>query len=172
MALYAIVNSGIVADLVSTPDGVNINSLNFLTPTQIANAVLVPSNVTPYVNWTYSNGTFSPPAASAPTLVQQAQAALAAGLQITSSGTPSLNATYANDVVKIMAIATYIIHNNSFPASLSTLPWPDINGIVHIFPSTSEFMAFATAIANYVILLDIIINTNSGSLPSNTATIS
>lgn len=84
---------------------------------------------------------------------QQAQATLAAGLQITSTSTPALNGTYAATPAaqgNINAVVTYIQIHQSFPPSGgSTMVWYDQGGTPHTFPSTAEFLAFATAEADF-----------------------
>lgn len=124
----------------------------------------------PAPGWSYSGGTFTAPAASpAPTLVQQAQAALFAGVAITSTGTPALNGTYAVDSItqhKIAAVSVYILVNSKFPGGASSYAWPDVSGALHNFPSTAEWQSFATAVADYVAELDLIIVTGTGSLPA------
>lgn len=100
-------------------------------------------------------------AASTPTPAQQAAAQgaadlaakLAAGLAITSTGTPALDGTYGIEPTtqsQVQAVALYCNTNSRFPASLSALPWQDLSGAQHDFPSCSEFIAFATAEADYV----------------------
>jgi hypothetical protein len=103
-----------------------------------------------------------------PPLPQTAAAKIAAGAAIISSGTPSLNATYAIDPAsqaQIGAIATYINTNGKFPSGLASLPWPDQSGTVHAFINTAQFMAFASAVADIVTLIIL------GQSPPQTATI-
>jgi hypothetical protein len=109
-----------------------------------------------------------------PTPAQQAAAALAAGITITSTGTPALNGTYTCDATaqaRITSVQAYIQANGKFPGSTSTMVWVLMNGSVVTFPTTAEFTAFATAVANYVWDLDEIILTNAGTLPAAQATI-
>lgn len=85
-------------------------------------------------------------------------AKLAAGLMITSTAYPALNGTYsisATTQSDVQAVAIYIEANSKFPAGLSALPWADLSGTQHDFPTTAEFMAFATAEANYVTMLNL-----------------
>ncbi|OYV64911.1 MAG: hypothetical protein B7X09_05185, partial [Acidiphilium sp. 21-66-27] len=75
--------------------------------------VAIPSGTNVAVGWTYASGTFTaPPAPPAPTLAQQAAAALGAGLTITSTGTMTLAATaFPTDPTstgKITAVVTAI----------------------------------------------------------------
>ena len=57
--------------------------------------------------------------------------------------------------MKIQAVSLYIAANGTFPAGLTAMPWPDSSGTLHYFPTTAEFMAFSTAIANYVTMIDL-----------------
>lgn len=85
-----------------------------------------------------------------------AAAAVAAGIKITSAATPALDGTYAIDPgsqQRVASVALYIAVNGKFPAGQTALPWPDINGVPHSFPSTAEFQAFATALGDYVTAL-------------------
>ena len=78
--------------------------------------------------------------------------AIAAGVNITSTGTPSLNGTYALDLntrSNVTAEQVYIATNSTFTNGGTTRAWPDAVGAFHTFPSTTEFTAFATAVAKY-----------------------
>lgn len=124
-------------------------------------------------------GTFGPIAAyTAPTynVQQQVRNAIGAGISLTSTGTPALNGTYAIDPASqanINAIITYVLLNSTFPGGGTTLPWYDISGDAHLFPSIEAFQAFATAAANFIAMLSIYANSNGkvGSIPSNAITI-
>jgi hypothetical protein len=78
---------------------------------------------------------------------------MAAGLAIVSTGTPALNATYAIDDamrVSINANVSYIQTYSAFPAGVATKDWPDIDGTIHTFPTTGDYLNFARAVADYV----------------------
>ena len=122
---------------------------------------LTPGNA-PYV---------APPA---PTLAQQAAALIAGGLTVTSTGTAALDGVYACDAAaqsNLQAVQTYILTNGKFPGSSGTYPWLDVTGTAHIFPSTTEFEAFASRVADFVADCTLIMLTNSGTLPPASATI-
>lgn len=107
---------------------------------------------------------------------KNAAAALAAGIVLTSTGTPALNGTYATNAkaqADLNAIITYILLNNAFPAGVPQMPWPDSSGTMHLFPSTASFQAFATILANFVATVTIYGNSGGaiGSIPSNQLTI-
>jgi len=91
-----------------------------------------------------------------PTLAQLAQtaynAAVVAGVIIVSTGTPALNGTYPLDQTSIGRITSeqvYITTAGKFTNGQSTRNWLDITGTPHLFPSTTEFTAFAEAVALY-----------------------
>lgn len=128
------------------------------------------------IGWTYANGTFSPPTPPTPTPAQQAVSALSSGLTVTSTSTPALNGAYGLDQTNqnnVSATVTYILLNGTFPGGVSTMPWVDQNGGAHVWPSVTEFKAFATAYANYVSAIALYAASNgaSGSIPSNQVTI-
>lgn len=116
-------------------------------------------------------GTIAPPA---PTLAQQAEALIAGGITITSTGTPALNGVYscnAQAQANLQAVQIYIQANGKFPGSAGTYPWLDMAGTPHIYPSITEFTALASRIADFVADCTLIILTGEGTLPPNTATI-
>jgi hypothetical protein len=79
--------------------------------------------------------------------------ALNAGIAITSSGTPALNATYAIDPVTMQMLydlSIYISVNGVYPGGAATLNWPDASGAVHVFGLITTFKAFAKALQDYV----------------------
>jgi hypothetical protein len=126
--------------------------------------------------WAVSNGAlvaYMPPVPE-PTPAQQAQDALSADLTITSAGMPSLNGIYsinATALQNIIGTQLYIVANGKFPGSGETMSWAQSNGSIVSFPSTTEFQAFASAVASYVADLQEIILTNAGILPAPTAEI-
>jgi hypothetical protein len=122
-------------------------------------------------------GSITPYVAPIMTPRQQAAAAIAAGIVVTSNATPDLDGTYPVDPatqVKLNSAITYLMMNNAFPpASATTLPWYDSAGNLHTFTSLATFKAFATALADFVAHIDIYTSSNgaSGSIPSNAITI-
>ena len=133
--------------------------------------------------WAVQSGalvTYTPPAPVVPVVVptaaQLAQTAIAAGVQITSTSTPALNGTYAcDDAAQARINRVYALIQRGggavFPAGLTSLPWPDESGALHTFTGVAEFLAFETAVGNYVLALDMIQAANSGTLPSSTVNI-
>lgn len=125
--------------------------------------------------WPEVTGSWPPPA-PAPTLAQQAQTALGAGLTVTSTATPAISGTYACDAAtqsKLASLYNLIQRAGgaAFPAGMTALPWPDMRGAVHSFTAVSDFLNLETAIGNYVLALDLIVTTNSGTLPAASVTI-
>ena len=83
---------------------------------------------------------------------QWGPAVLAAGVQVTSTATPSLNGTYALDQVsqnQITAIAAGIAAGKGLPGGGTTFNWPDVTGAQHAFSSTN-FTNLASAMESYV----------------------
>jgi hypothetical protein len=82
---------------------------------------------------------------------------LAMGCAVVSTATPALNATYAIDTVsqgQITSESLYIQVTSGqgaakFTNGQITKPWPDVAGAPHTF-STTQFIAFAEAVAQYV----------------------
>lgn len=101
---------------------------------------------------------------------------LAAGLTITSTGTPVLNGTYsvgANEQGNITAIASGL-NAGKVPGGGSTFEYLDATGTAHSFTSAA-FIDFAAAVMNYVYAVDMTAATlaagQSASWPAATATI-
>ena len=112
------------------------------------------------------------------TLAQTYTQKIAAGIQVTSTGTPGLNGTYGiapSDVSNIQAVSIYIQVNGRFPAGQTAFPWKDQNGLIHSFATTASFMSFATVAADYVAALALTLHAyeagGSPPWPSNSATI-
>ena len=126
--------------------------------------------------WAVAGGAlvaYEPPV-TPPSLAQQAQMALAAGLTIASAGTPAIDGAYAVDPAtqaKIAAVEVYIIKNGTFPGGAASYAWPTLAGGFATFPSVAVYQTWATAIADYVSALDIIAAVDSGALPAASVTI-
>jgi len=110
----------------------------------------------PALGWTatQTNGAwaFTAPVPPTPTAAQIAQAAFAAGVQITSTGTPGLNGTYSlsdSSLSWITSEQVYIATTGKFTNGQTTRSWLDASGTPHTFPTTAEFTAFAEAVAQY-----------------------
>lgn len=169
MALYArVVTGGLVVETFEPPGSLSITDC--FHPDVAAQFVPVPDGVPVVEGWTYDGaGIFSPPVVPPLTVQEQAQMALAAGCQIVSSATPAVSGTYPLDPatnIRTNSIATYILLNNTFPGGATTYSRADINGTPHAFPSVSVYQEWASAIADYVSALDIIILTGEGTLPA------
>jgi hypothetical protein len=128
---------------------------------------------------TWSGSAVTVPAARSLTaqqlLAQQAQALIAGGLTVTSTGSPeTLNGTYATNAqaqANMLGLVTYINANGKFPGSTGSLTWFDVNGQPHVFLSTAEFMALYTAGLDFVMDCQLVADSGTGSLPTPTATI-
>jgi hypothetical protein len=84
---------------------------------------------------------------------QSYAAALAAGCQIVSTSTPTLNGTYALDPQTLSNVTSeqvYIATAGKFTNGQTTRAWADATGAFHVFPSPTSFTTFAEAIAQYV----------------------
>jgi len=100
---------------------------------------------------------------------QAAHAAPVNFVQVNSTSTPALNSTYLYDTAHIqdmMATSLYIQVNGKFPAGQAAFPWYDSNGAVRMFTSPAQFQTFASAMADYVAMLNI------GQTPTEPITIS
>jgi len=134
------------------------------------------SNATSWYLCTVRGQTITQALPPAPTLAQQALAALTAGFTVHSTSTPSINGLYACDptsTAEITSLVMYIGTHSAFPGSLSALPFALMSGSFVTFPTTALFVAFATAVADYVTVLNLITKGASGytALPASTITI-
>lgn len=140
--MYALLDSGNttsgkVKDLVSIPSGGTLADAKGITVAQQALCIAIPSGVPVGIGWSYSDDTFAPPAptnTTPPTIPQQAQAALAAGLPCSSSTDTALNATYPlTDAMQsnLIALDHYYGKFNSFPNKATTVQLQDITGAAH-----------------------------------------
>ncbi len=119
--------------------------------------------------WTFA----APAAPPAPTLAQQAQAMLAAGMQLISTGTPALNGTYACDAAtyqRVGGIIAAIGAGLGLPGGGAAFNWLDVSGNPHSF-SAANFSALAKAMMDFEYTLNAIIGANSGTLPTQPVTI-
>ena len=126
-----------------------------------------------YLAWVAAGNTPTPYTPPAPTPASLAAAALAAGLTITSTSTPALNGTYACDTQTTLEIAQvdlYVLQNGTFPGGMTSYPWTDATGGVHVFPNITLYKEWAVAIANFVAACKLA-GVGAGALPSNSAVI-
>ncbi|OYV98639.1 MAG: hypothetical protein B7Z68_00410 [Acidobacteria bacterium 21-70-11] len=120
------------------------------------------------------NGAAALPPAPTFTLAQQATAALSAGLAITSTGTPALDATYpcdANTQAQLSAEVISLMLNSTFADGTTSIDWVDVNRTGHTM-TAAQFKTVATAIGAYVSALTKCINGQSTTLPASSVTIS
>jgi hypothetical protein len=117
--------------------------------------------------------TAAPAAAQAQALIQAAQSMLSEGIAVVSTGTPTLNATYACDQlsqVDIIAVETSINAGKGFPGGAATFSYPDATGVMHSF-SEPDFTEFAAAVRDYVYALKSVIAGASTTLPGPSTSI-
>lgn len=109
-----------------------------------------------------------------PTPQQNYAAALASGIQITSTSTPALNGIYSVDAGSqnfVSGIASSIGAGSGLPGGGATFQYLDMTGVPHTFTS-SQFLLLAVAVRNYVYLCVIAQATGIGGVwPSNAITI-
>lgn len=176
---YAVATAGTITNIIlwdsttpalTLPTGEGLTTaLDALTPMpQIGWAATEAAGV-----WTFTAPAVTPPVLSP---IQAAQAALSAGIQIVSTGTPALSATYdigAASQLNINSTWNYVMKFGTFFGGAATYAWADAAGTPRIFPSVVEFEAFAAAVGTYVAaLMQIIAGTsNAPGLPSPVVTI-
>lgn len=132
----------------------------------------------PGIGWTATQSggvwSFAAPAAPSLTLAQQAQALLAGGLALTSTGTPALNGTYGADAATIAYVnseMTSLLKNGVFADGSTSVYWPDAGGALHVF-NVAQFEGFAAALAAFVAgARKCIIGVSGAALPAASATI-
>ena len=111
---------------------------------------------TPYfIGGTILGGVYTAPQAPA---LPPSTPALPTSVQVNSTSTPALSGVYAFDAEtqsKILAVSLYIQVNAKFPAGHTSFPWPDVTGTMHVFTSTAQFQALASALADYATALDL-----------------
>jgi hypothetical protein len=94
---------------------------------------------------------YAPPA-PAITPAQRAAATIAAGVQITSTGTPALSGTYPADPAttsEIQAEMISLLVNGVFADGATTVQWIDTSGTPHTF-TAPQWKSLATAIGQFV----------------------
>lgn len=172
MKTYARIEGNLVAELFSTDGDISTMFHSGLIWVDVTATLPRPEQ-----NWiateTGVQWTFAAPSVPAPTPAQLASEALMAGLTITSTGTPSLNGTYACDALSqsdIIAIETSLNAGKGFPGASTTFNYPDASGVMHSFTATS-FTDFAAAVRDFVYGCKSVISGASTALPASTATI-
>jgi hypothetical protein len=100
----------------------------------------------------------------------------ALSIDLTSTGTPSLNGLYSvskQSQLNVTETVGYIELNGNFPGGGSTMLWLGSDGTPHTFPNVATFKNFATAFADFVASVVEYIDGNgaAGSVPSTAITI-
>ncbi len=170
MSVYLRVSGGIVAETGFVPPaGFTIGECWPASMTWVDYSSVSPA---PAVGWTATQTggvwTFTAPAAPAQTLAQQAQQAMAAGLEISLSGSMTLTATvFPTDPVtqtKLDGVMTTVNATGAFAEGATTFPMRDSAGVWHLF-TVAQYKFVALAIDDFATALDLIIDGN----PSATA---
>jgi hypothetical protein len=110
-------------------------------------------------------------AVAPPTLSDQANAMLEAGIQVVSAGTPDLSGTYACDPVTLSRagnLLAAIAAGLTIPGGV--IPWADINGAPHSF-TPDQFKSFSGALLAFEMQLAPLSAGAPGSLPTLPVTI-
>lgn len=105
-----------------------------------------------------------------PTLAQQAAAALASGITITSTSTPSLNGTYPTDDATAQNVMGVLAAMGAGIPLPPEMPWPAKSGPA-VLMNTAQFKALAGAVLAFRMALAPLIAGEPGTLPAATATI-
>ncbi len=93
----------------------------------------------------------------APTPAQRYDLAIAAGIVVTSSGTPTLNGTYSVAPTaqrNFASIAAGIGSGQGLPHGVTTISWLDVQGAPHVF-TAAQILDLAGAVRDYVYDLQI-----------------
>jgi hypothetical protein len=111
---------------------------------------------------------------AAPTLIQQAEAALATGVfSIASASTPALNGSYfctAASRSNVLAEVVSILNGGVFTDGTTTRLWQDASGAAHSF-SVAAFKSFSVAMGFWIDALENIVDTGTGAIPSQPSSI-
>ncbi len=154
MSIFALVGGGRICELAAAEFPVN-SSFTWVDVTTVSPA--------PEVGWSYAGGTFTaPPAPPAPTLAQQAAAAVSAGLTLTLSGTLTLPATlFPTDATTQGKLAdmSAMAARGVLPLGATAYPMKDSAGLWHQF-NAAQYQAVAGAIAAYAAALILIADGN------------
>lgn len=173
--VYARVHDGAVVELIEERKDIDAEwSASFLASCVEVTGV----EPRPQVRWIQdTGGKFSPPPPFVPTLAQQAQAALHAGLSVTLSGATTLAATlFPTDPTaqqKLSAVASTIAVTGGFPGGVATMPLRDMAGVWHTL-NLPQWKAVAGAIAAYAAELQLIVDGNpldATALPAASVTL-
>jgi len=136
----------------------------------------VPCDGTVQQGWTYVAGVFAAPVVAAPVLTpaQQAQAALAAGLTISSPTIPLAGVAFPTDLgaqAKYNSVQTNINTHATFPGGAVSGPIKDSTGAWHTV-TTAQYTAIVTAISAFVSACDLVVDGYPGAtVPASSVTI-
>lgn len=100
---------------------------------------------------------------------QQANPSAPATVTVVSSGFPKLSGAYGIDsaaIVNITATVAGIAAGQGFPGGATAMTWIDSSGNARTFETTAEFIAFGTAIRNYVYALQMAAHGQAVTIPA------
>lgn len=168
MSVCALIRDGAVAELF-TPPGSTTLAECFAAGVAAQFVDVTTLSPSPEPGWSATEmagvWTFTAPAAApAPTLAQQAAAAMV-GIAVASAGTPAVSRTYAMDPASRATLAEVVAGINAgdgFPGGGSTFTLIDPLGTV-VFPSTAVFLAVAKALRDTFYALSLIANSAAGA---------
>lgn len=148
-SLFARLMNDVVQEIISVADGMHLAQL--YTPALVA--TMVPADDTAKEGYIYDPEakTFTAPAVPSPTPTDILNTKISAGIQIVSTGTPSLNGTYPlgdGSEAQLTGILVGIAAGLGLPFGASTVPWADINGVPHNF-TADQMKAFGSAVRDY-----------------------
>lgn len=175
MTQYARIHDAIVIELFTPPDGVPLEDC--FVPEIAAQFVPVSGDVTVEPGWTYDGATFAAPVPPPPTAEETYSQKIGAGLAVTSTATPALDATYSlatADFAALGSIARDASSGLGLPGGGATAPVKDIDGTPHDFPE-ADVIALYKAERDYIAALgaqrDIMADGGTPVWPPATATI-
>ena len=167
MSVYALIRDGAVAELF-TPPGSTTLAECFAAGVAAQFVDVTTLSPSPEPGWSATEmagvWTFTAVVVSAPTLAQQAAAAMV-GIAVASAGTPAVSRTYAMDPASRATLAEVVAGINAgdgFPGGGSTFTLIDPLGTV-VFPSTAVFLAVAKALRDTFYALSLIANSAAGA---------
>jgi hypothetical protein len=175
MARQAVINASNVVVAVIDVSGFDYQPPAGCTTVAVPDGMIVEAGA----SYDPETGAFTDPV---PTAAQQAQATYAAlladGLTIDSTGTPTVNGTYALDDTQqaaITEVSAYIGKNNAFPGGLTSVVLRTVSGSEIAIPTITLWYAISTAIADFIAKADAALlsaeNGGTWTAPSNTVTI-
>jgi hypothetical protein len=177
MSTYARIANGAIAELFTTPTGVELaECFVAAVAAQFVDVTSVTPEPQPGWSATETSGawSFAAPVAPPTTPAVAYGAFIAGGVTVTSTATPALDGVYpidANTQVNITTEASFITTFGEFTTGGTiNLPWQLANGSFVEFPTTASFLAFAKAVGQLVAAAKLAL-AQSNAMPGATITI-